>query len=653
VADCVLPDKVYLDHGGTTIYAKSLIDQFSQQMTQNLYGNPHSNSDPARLSSEVVEEVRLAALKFFKADPEHFDLVFTANATAAIKLVGECFSDLASSKTHRGPFFYGYHRDSHTSLIGIRELTQGAHHCFDGDAEVEEWLDGRHALNKDMNVSEKIPALFAYPGQSNMTGRRLPLSWPAVIRSQQRHGNVWTLLDAAALATTTQLDLSDPDTAPDFTALSFYKIFGFPDLGALMVRKKSGRILTARRYFGGGTITMLTVHEDASVMRREVLHEMLEEGTLPFHSIIALGCAMDVHQQLYGSMDAISQHTSFLARRLYTGLFRLRYNNGRHVCVIYNEDLDHESYTSAKIQGGTVAFNVVREDGTYVEYSQVEMLANNEGIFVRSGGLCNAGGIAHYLKIHPWQWTRNWAAGFRCGVEGWEVVHSQPTGVVRASLGAMSTAADVDTFLEFMHRVFVIGNGSVAVTEDIISAASKSTAISRAEEWIHDSPVQGVSSQTSPTLEVFDPAVKSCKPKVATTTSSKPVHPRRVPPRVSLDEGSNGYHSKHQAITYAISGSTLRTDNRPSQDIVEDEFEDDKIYPNRPAPMMQPNHSVQSNGETRRFLQHKSFVSQPNLHQRADSDGSAHMEGKHRLLKAPSRWKNWVSSKSAAKSTIS
>jgi molybdenum cofactor sulfurtransferase len=76
------------------------------------------------------------------------------------------------------------------------------------------------------------------------------------------HQNTYSLLDAAALATTSPLNFSCPDEAPDFTVLSFYKVFGFPDLGALIVRKKSGHILTWRKYFGGGTVNYLTVlHE--------------------------------------------------------------------------------------------------------------------------------------------------------------------------------------------------------------------------------------------------------------------------------------------------------------------------------------------------------------------------------------------------------
>jgi len=80
---------------------------FSKKMMSNLYGNPHSKSDPAHLSGQEVDKVREEALRFFGADPEHFDLIFTANATAAIKLVADSFRDLASTGTPSGTFWYG------------------------------------------------------------------------------------------------------------------------------------------------------------------------------------------------------------------------------------------------------------------------------------------------------------------------------------------------------------------------------------------------------------------------------------------------------------------------------------------------------------------------------------------------------------------
>lgn len=51
-----------------------------------------------------MEETRRKALQFFNADPEEWDLVFTANATAAIKLVHDCFRD--SAETQRRTWWY-------------------------------------------------------------------------------------------------------------------------------------------------------------------------------------------------------------------------------------------------------------------------------------------------------------------------------------------------------------------------------------------------------------------------------------------------------------------------------------------------------------------------------------------------------------------
>ena len=383
--------------------------------------------------------VRENALRFLGADPEHFDLIFTSNATAAIKLVCESFEDLAAESSSSGHFWYGYHKDAHTSLVGIREHSQ--HHCFVSDEEVDDWLSGLRSPKGRPN-HDQTPGLFAFPGQSNMTGRRLPLSWTRKLResSLKSHNSTYSLLDAAALVSTAQLDLSDPDSAPDFTALSFYKIFGFPDLGALVVRKDSAHILLWRKYFGGGTVSSLTVFHEATHHRKDAtIHDGLEDGTLPFHSIVALGIAIDVHKDLYGSMANISKHTMFLCNRLYLGLSSLSHSNGIRLCEIYYDPSSTQPYTDPSTQGATIAFNVLRADGSYVPYSTVERQADKKSIYVRAGGLCNPGGIASYLKVEPWQFKRAWSAGHRCsGGTNHEIISEKPTGVVSyQSLGVL------------------------------------------------------------------------------------------------------------------------------------------------------------------------------------------------------------------------
>lgn len=418
-------------------------------MMLNLLGNPHSTSSSSQYSTRRIEDTRLQALRFFNASPDDFDLIFVANATAGIKLVAEGFRENA------GGFWYGYHKDAHTSLVGVREVATTGHHCFESDLEVEAWLKGSATFNTPKNQDSL--GLFAYPAQSNFNGRRLPLSWSESIRlsslSRFRRRGLYTLLDAAALVSTSPLDLSKASSAPDFTVLSFYKIFGFPDLGAVIVRKESGGPLQHRKYFGGGTVQVVTcLKEQWHIKKASTLHEQFEDGTLPIHSIIALGCALNGHKRLYGSIERVSLHTSTLAKDLYEKLSSLRHWNGLQVCKIHKDS--SSSYDDSKTQGPVIALSLRNCAGEWTSNYEVEKLAFVKSIQFRSGGLCNPGGIASSLGLAPWELKRNFSAGARCGNDN-DVIGGKSTGVIRVSLGAMSDARDVTSFVGFIAEFFV------------------------------------------------------------------------------------------------------------------------------------------------------------------------------------------------------
>ncbi|CRG89126.1 hypothetical protein PISL3812_06162 [Talaromyces islandicus] len=444
----------YLDYGGTTPYAKSLVDETARLWKSGLFGNPHSHSASSILATEYVDRARSQALQFFHADPEHFDIIFVANATAAIKLVGSCFQEKS--------FWYGYHRDSHTSMVGLREIASGGFHCFNSDYELGKWVDsqkedaslipvngnGMHPRAKNSSP----PKLIGYPAQSNMNGHRTPMHWASRIREVARSREVYTLLDAAAYCSSAQLDLSDPDAAPDFISLSFYKIFGMPDLGALIVRKSSSAILKSRQYFGGGTVDMVLAYDHFHAPKNESMHEVLEDGTLPFHSLIMLDLAITLHKRLFRSMDAISKHSSQLALNLYKDMSRLRHSNGQLVCEIYQDS--NSTYGDSITQGPTIAFNIRMANGAIVHYDHVGVLASACNIQIRTGGVCNPGGIAGHLHLASWEMRRNYCEGFRCG-EPFKVRGGKPIGIVRASLGGMSSQNDVDTLVSFLQHFFV------------------------------------------------------------------------------------------------------------------------------------------------------------------------------------------------------
>lgn len=416
-------------------------------MLSNLFGNPHSVSTSSQTSTCRVDNVRLKVLQFFNASPDHFDVVFVANATAGIKLVVEAFRE------HAGGFWYGYHKDAHTSLVGARQIAQAGHHCFESDSAVDSWLTNENAL--DIGIESTTLGLFAYPAQSNMNGRRLPLSWSSRLRASNtcQGRQIYTLLDAAALVSTSPFDLSDVASAPDFTVLSFYKIFGFPDLGALIVRKAAEPSLRHRQYFGGGTVELVTcLKEQWHIKKATSLHEQLEDGTLPIHSIVALDGAFSIHRKLFKSMGHVSSHTCYLARLLYDKLSNLRHGNGSKICVFYKDT--HSFYNNSRTQGPVVTFNLRNSAREWISNSEIEKLASVKNIQLRIGGLCNPGGLATSLGLDPWDMSDNFSAGHRCG-NGNDIMHGKPTGMIRVSLGAMSTMEDVSSFIAFLEEFFV------------------------------------------------------------------------------------------------------------------------------------------------------------------------------------------------------
>src|SRR6266542_4128202 len=108
---------VYLDHTGSTTFAKSLVTNFVDDITNNLYGNPHSDSPSSQASTKRIKQVRTRILKHFNANEEDYTVIFTQNTTASIKLVGEIFPWTDKCR-------YQYLRESHNSINGLRRFPE-------------------------------------------------------------------------------------------------------------------------------------------------------------------------------------------------------------------------------------------------------------------------------------------------------------------------------------------------------------------------------------------------------------------------------------------------------------------------------------------------------------------------------------------------
>ena len=187
-------------------------------------------------------------MEHFNTNDEEYSVIFTANCTAALKTIAECFTfsspplnninepnvSISQAKTSQQHGCFCYLLDNHTSVQGMRE-------CLQDRASVILCLPESELENKDVSKSYILThhapynvgnCLFVYPAQSNFSGQKYPLSWIQKIRNQemgfqnQFGGNWFTVLDAAAFVSTAPLDLGVHK--PDFVTLSFYKMFGFP-----------------------------------------------------------------------------------------------------------------------------------------------------------------------------------------------------------------------------------------------------------------------------------------------------------------------------------------------------------------------------------------------------------------------------------------
>lgn len=58
-----IPDSVYLDHAGATLYAKSQLDAAFHELKGNLFSNPHSRSPASSFTTDAIDNVRQRSLK--------------------------------------------------------------------------------------------------------------------------------------------------------------------------------------------------------------------------------------------------------------------------------------------------------------------------------------------------------------------------------------------------------------------------------------------------------------------------------------------------------------------------------------------------------------------------------------------------------------
>jgi selenocysteine lyase/cysteine desulfurase len=427
---------VYLDYTAANLTPLSLVERHLALLRDHVLGNPHSTNPASVLTTGLIDQARRSVLEFFNADSGEYEAIFTANATQALKLVGEAYPFDA-----HGAFLLTF--DNHNSVNGIREFARARHSPVTyipivlpemrvDEAELYQYLDA---------PSKGGQRLFAYPAQSNFSGVQHPLEW--IPAAQERGWDV--LLDAAAFTPTNRLDLSQ--WHPDFVSQSFYKIFGYPTGIGCLIARRAALAKLRRPWFAGGTITVASVQGDKFYLAEG--ESAWEDGTPDFLALPAVAFGFQYIASI--GIDTIHTRVKSLTGWLINQLVDLRHSNGALLARIYGP-------RSGTQRGGTVTFNFYDRNGRPIDHRDVEQRANGANISLRTGCFCNPGGGEIALGItgtelsscfhQPEHETHLTVDDFRLCIDG------KSTGAVRVSLGLVSNPADIDAFID-LARTFL------------------------------------------------------------------------------------------------------------------------------------------------------------------------------------------------------
>lgn len=420
----------YLDHVGGTLPPQSLLEDDYHMLRSTILGNPHSGS---RSSEEVYDKAREAIYRFFRCQPDEYEIIFTANASSAIRLLAESFPFEGGSEVLLS-------RDNHTSVHGLREYarSKGAlvkYIPLDQHLQLVE-NSMQQALG---NLTTGHMHLLAYPAQSNATGIKHDLKW---IRLAQERGAM-VLLDAAAFVPQSRFDYSVYQ--PDFIALSFYKMFGYPTGSGCLIAKRSSLRKLIPNSFAGGSVCYYS--GPWSPTERLLYHDdgrRFEVGTPNYAAFHAITQGFQFLSQQ--GLEEIGGRSIALARWLEAQLSALRHSTNLEtpLCRIYG--------LSAGNRGATVMLNFFDNYNAIFPHLLIKQALESFGIIVRNGCFCNLGAVQ--------QATYTTAGAEHCELDKSEkildcksfdenILNKGNCGAIRVSFGLGSNFRDAYCFYLF------------------------------------------------------------------------------------------------------------------------------------------------------------------------------------------------------------
>lgn len=435
---------VYLDYTGSGLAACAQYSAHEERLATMLCGNPHSLNPTSEAATHLITRARARVLAHLNAPPDgDYTVIFTPNATGAIRLVGEAYPFCRRNRLVLTA-------DNHNSVNGLRVFARRRHArtAYIPAQSPELRIDSAVVESELKRQSPWATlfgsgpggrkGLFAFPAQSNFSGVRHPLAWVGLA---QKHGYD-VLLDAAAYLPTASLDLSV--VQPEFVAVSWYKLFGYPTGVGCLIAKRSALARLSRPWFSGGAVKAVTVAIPWHQMATD--ESAFEDGTLNFLSIPDVTFGLDWLANI--GMHVIGTRVQCLTGWFLDRLGRLEHSDGSPMVRIYGP-------ADTQNRGATIAFNFLDAAGKVIDERLVALESARARISLRTGCFCNPGVGENALGLNVRSLLRLRHSKDTVSMD--EVINLMglPSGgALRVSFGLVSTAADVDYFFNFAIKTY-------------------------------------------------------------------------------------------------------------------------------------------------------------------------------------------------------
>lgn len=409
LADGRFASYVNLDNAATTPPLQEVLDAINEFLPY--YSSVHRGAGfKSRVSTAAYDRAHETIARFVGADPRTHTVIFGKNTTEAINKLAFRFPLGARSVV------VSTGMEHHSNDLPWRGRAQVVRAAITADGRLDEDDVDRLIATFDDRI-----ALLTVSGASNVTGFVQPVH--RLARKAHAVG-ARILVDAAQLAPHRRIDVR-PDHDPehlDFVAFSAHKMYAPFGTGAL-VGQRDIFLEGAPEYQGGGTVDIVTPTE----VRWAGLPDREEAGTPNVVGAIAMATAAAALMAC--DRDALERREASL-----TGYALDRLQSVPGITIYGASD--------SADRVGVIPFNL----GTLPHALVAAILGHEGGIGVRSGCFCAQSYVAHLLghaESAGGQWPRAWLGD-----------RSSPRpGMVRISLGAYNTSADVDALVEMLNRI--------------------------------------------------------------------------------------------------------------------------------------------------------------------------------------------------------